>query len=38
VLKAGYPTGTAARVRADADAEGRAERDRRYAERWRAGD
>jgi hypothetical protein len=35
VFKAGYPKGTAARLRADADADGRDERERRYAERWR---
>ncbi|HYH30919.1 MAG TPA: DUF5313 family protein [Pseudonocardia sp.] len=35
VLKAGYRPGTAARVRDEADAEGRAEREQRYAERWR---
>jgi hypothetical protein len=34
-LKAGYPRGTAARVREEADAEGRADRERRYAEQWR---
>jgi uncharacterized protein DUF5313 len=34
-IKAGYPRGTIERVREEADAEGRAERDRRYAEQWR---
>jgi hypothetical protein len=34
-VKAGYPRGTTARVREAADAEGRAERTRRYEERWR---
>lgn len=34
-LKAGYPRGTSKRVRDEADAEGQAERDRRYAEQWR---
>ncbi len=33
MLKAGYPRGTATRVREEAD--GKAERDQRYAERWR---
>jgi Family of unknown function (DUF5313) len=35
VLKAGYPRGTAARLRQSTDSEGQAERERRYAERWR---
>ena len=34
-LKAGYPRGTTSRVRDEADAGGRAERERRYSERWR---
>jgi hypothetical protein len=34
-VKAGYPRGTAARVREEGDPDGRAERDQRYAERWR---
>jgi TRAP-type uncharacterized transport system fused permease subunit len=34
-MKAGYPRGTAARTREDGDAEGRAAREQRYAERWR---
>jgi hypothetical protein len=34
-LKAGYPRGTSTRVREEADAEGRAERASRYAQRWR---
>jgi hypothetical protein len=34
-LKAGYPRGTSRRVREEADADGRAERASRYAERWR---
>jgi hypothetical protein len=34
-LKAGYPRRTSMRVREEADAEERAERDSRYAERWR---
>jgi hypothetical protein len=34
-MKAGYPRGTAARLREAADADGRAEREQRYAERWR---
>jgi hypothetical protein len=37
-LKAGYPRGTATRVREEADAEGRAERERRYAQQWRTDD
>jgi hypothetical protein len=37
-LKAGYPRGTATRVREEADAEGRAERERRYTRQWRTGD
>jgi hypothetical protein len=36
-MKAGYPRGTAAGVRDGADAESRAERERRYAQRWREG-
>ncbi|HLU57337.1 MAG TPA: DUF5313 family protein [Pseudonocardia sp.] len=34
-LKAGYPRGTSKRVREEADAEERAEREARYAARWR---
>ena len=34
-LKAGYPRGTPTRVREEANAEERAERAQRYAERWR---
>jgi hypothetical protein len=34
-MKAGYPRGAAARTRDDGDADGRAAREQRYAERWR---
>ncbi len=34
-MKAGYPRGAAAERRGAGDAVGRAERERRYAERWR---